>query len=113
MVQSEQSGFGPISYFSMAALISLRRRSQLADAESRPSSNGPLEKDTNGFGKGRTIGSCAKLGKSGAGKRAPVFSTLKTNGGAWWRQPARASQSSPLAAAEPVSTTAQSAAPSQ
>src|SRR5215472_14329442 len=40
MVQSEQSGFGPISYFSIAALISLRRRSQLANEVSRvPSTN--------------------------------------------------------------------------
>jgi hypothetical protein len=31
MAQSEQSGFGPISYFSIAALISLRRRSHLAN----------------------------------------------------------------------------------
>src|SRR5690349_17534581 len=57
MVQSEQSGFGPISYFSIAALISLRRRSQLAEGSRNPSSNGLLAKDTNGFGNGRTIGS--------------------------------------------------------
>src|SRR5579864_5424919 len=61
MVQSEQSGLGPISYFSMLALISLRRRSQFANEVSRvPSAN------RNGSGKGRMIGSSSKLGKTGA-----------------------------------------------
>src|SRR5262245_51193330 len=52
MEQSEQSGFGPISYFSTAALISLRRRSQFANEVSRvPSAN------RNGSVNGRMIGS--------------------------------------------------------
>src|SRR5579859_5188609 len=75
IVQSEQSGLGPISYFSMLALISLRRRSQFANEVSRvPAAN------RNGSGKGRTIGSCSKLGKTGGAKPAPVFSTSKTSG---------------------------------
>src|SRR5215813_2276513 len=62
MAQSEQSGFAPISYVSTAALISLRRRSQFANEVSRvPSAN------RNGSVNGRMIGSCAKVGKKGAG----------------------------------------------
>ena len=66
MVQSEQSGFGPISYFSIAALISLRRRSQLANEVSRvPSAN------RNGSVKGRMIVAERKLGRQSAGSSQP------------------------------------------
>ena len=60
IAQSEQSGFGPISYCSIAALISLRRRSQAEKVVLRL----PSEK-RKGSGKGRMIGSCSKVGKTG------------------------------------------------
>ena len=67
MAHCEQLGTGPISYFSIAAMIWPRCRSQLENEVFIDPS-----KNWNGSGNGRMMGSRANEGKRGRGKCAPV-----------------------------------------